>query len=100
MRTMRPLLLIGAFALAALCAAQSQQARDATLAETIDRVMKTGVSWGFDEKALFRGGDAGAVATTAAAATIESGATSGSGAAPASAATVAPEFKDEGSSSQ
>jgi len=43
---------------------------------------------------------AGAVVTTAAAATIESRATSGSGAAPASAATVAPEFKDEGSSSQ
>ena len=61
---MRPLLLIGAFALAAVCAAQSQQVRDRTLAEAIDRVMKTGLFWGFDEKALSRGGDAGAVATT------------------------------------
>lgn len=35
-----------------------------TLAETVNRVMKTGIFWGIDAKALFRGGDAGAVATT------------------------------------
>lgn len=56
--------LFVAFALAAVCAAQSQQVRDRTLAEAIDRVMKTGLFWGFDEKALSRGGDAGAVVTT------------------------------------
>ena len=61
---MRPLLLIGAFALAAVSVAQGQQVRDMTPAGTIDRVMKTGEFWGQDDKAMFRGGDAGAVATT------------------------------------
>ena len=61
---MRNLLLLGAFAWAALSAPASQQVMDGSLQGTIERILKTGQLWGYDGKALARGGDAGAVVLT------------------------------------
>jgi hypothetical protein len=37
--------------------AHGQQQRDSSLEGTMDRMMRTGMSWGWDTKALARGGD-------------------------------------------